>query len=101
MAGDYDFLANPGENMIARTAQLAQTQNAVNQNKLFQGQAAASEALRQSIDPQSGQIDFANVNRLLQRGPPNPYASCNPRTAYILSPGTTSNLAMTVNTCRQ
>lgn len=74
MAGDYDFLTQPGTDMINRVAQLAQTQNAVNQNKLFQGQVAASEALRQSIDPQTGQIDFDNVNRLIQRNGANPYA---------------------------
>lgn len=64
-----------GNNLFDVIGKFATIQNQVNQNLLFQGRQAAGQALQQSIDPSTGQIDFNNVNRLIQANPKiAPYA---------------------------
>jgi hypothetical protein len=71
---DYGFLAQ-GNDLMGTVGKVAAVQNQINQNKLFQGRQAAGEALQQSIDPSSGQIDFNTFNKLVQANPKiAPYA---------------------------
>jgi hypothetical protein len=75
MAGDYDFIANSGANMLGQFRQLAETRNAVNQNLLFQGQQLAGQALQQAVDPSTGQVDFGRAASLIgQNRQIGPYA---------------------------
>ena len=50
-------------------AQMAQAQNAVNQNKLFQSGQARGELMQQAIDPSTGQFSPSQFNRLLSQDP--------------------------------
>jgi hypothetical protein len=64
-----------GNDLIGMVGRFADIQNAVNQNRLFQGRQAAGAALQQSIDPSTGQVNFDTFNRLIQGNPQiAPYA---------------------------
>lgn len=72
---DYGFIANAGNALFDQVGKLAQVQNALNQNKLFQGQVAAGRALQQAIDPQTGLVDYPKANALITANPAAaPYA---------------------------
>lgn len=71
---DYGFIAQ-GFDPVGQIGKLATVQNQVNENKLFQGRQAAGQALQQSIDPGTGQVDFDRFNKLIQSNPKiAPYA---------------------------
>lgn len=72
---DTSLTANAGGGGIEKLGKLAGTINAINENKLFMGREAAGIALQQSIDPSTGQIDFAQANALIASNPKiAPYA---------------------------
>lgn len=61
--------------MMERVGQFADTMNSINQNKLFIGKQAAGQAIQQSIDPATGQVNWESVNRLIRANPKiAPYA---------------------------
>lgn len=68
-AVDTSVTANAGNHLFDQVGRLAQIQNQLNQNKLFQGQVAAGRALQQSIDPQTGQVDFGRAASLVSADP--------------------------------
>lgn len=65
-------------NPLGQIAQFAQTQNALNQNRLFQQTFAARQAvggiMQQAVDPQTGAIDYNKAAVML---------STNPATAFL------------------
>lgn len=71
-------------NLMANVGQIAQTMNAVNQNRLFQAKAVAGQLLQRSIDPSTGQPDLQTFNKLL---------SMDPRTAPYASEALTTSIA--------
>lgn len=72
---DTSITANAGRNMLTSLGQMAGVVNAVNENRLFMGRQAAGQALQQSIDPQTGQVDFQRFNQLITSNPQiAPYA---------------------------
>jgi hypothetical protein len=72
---DYGFLAQ-GNNPFETVGKIALVQNQVNQNKLFQGQQAAGQALQQSINPDTGLLDTAAYGRRIALDPQiAPYAA--------------------------
>jgi hypothetical protein len=71
---DYGFISNTASPMDAM-GKMAATMNAINQNKLFLGKEMAGRAIQESIDPNTGAVDFQNVNRLISTNPKiAPYA---------------------------
>lgn len=66
---DASITANAGKNALGALGQMAETMNAVNQNRLFIGREVAGRALQQSINPQTGEIDFARFNKLITANP--------------------------------
>src|SRR5512146_2046097 len=73
---DASITANIGKNAMGQLGDIAKTMNAVNENRLFMGKQLAGRALQQSIDPQTGQVDFNQFNRLIATNPKlAPYAS--------------------------
>jgi len=75
----YSRAVAPQANPLGMIAQYAQTQNALNQNALFQQTFRARQALggimQQAVDPQTGQIDYNKAAVL---------GSTNPATAFIM-----------------
>ena len=71
--------AGPAPNPLGMISQFAQTQNALNQNALFQQTFRARQALggimQQAVDPNTGQIDYNKAAVL---------GSTNPATAFIM-----------------
>jgi len=65
--------AQPPQNPLAMIGSLANTANALNQNRLFQQQfnanVAAGNAFRQAVDPNTGLIDAAKAGNLLSQSP--------------------------------
>lgn len=66
---DASITANAGRNMLTNLGQMASVMNSINQNRLFQGRQAAGAALQQSIDPDTGQVDYAHFNALIRANP--------------------------------
>lgn len=56
-------------NPLAQYGQFQGVQNAMNQNKLFQGQVASGQAYQGAIDPQTGKYDPAKYLQLLAANP--------------------------------
>lgn len=72
---DYGFIANSGASPLDTVSKFATLQNTINQNRLFQGQVAAGQALQQATDPATGQIDFGRAQAILRANPATaPYA---------------------------
>lgn len=62
---DASITASAGKNMLTDMGRMAATMNAVNQNRLFMAKQAAGELLQRSINPETGQPDLQQFNRLL------------------------------------
>lgn len=62
---DYGFIAQ-GVNPVDQLGKLATVQNAVNENRLFQGRQAAGQAAQQSVGP-DGQVDYNRAASLVSQ----------------------------------